>query len=148
MAVRWLSSCLSAKCTNNIDSGSLKDKGLPCGDVVFGFGVSVVDPFVLEMKVRHSDRNELMSNNVLLRYSAVELKGIRAVAARCLKYKVWGTGNLWWGRFCNDYPLPPSLLVASTVSYLSLALKRVHLKSTTRQVEDRSTRFLVIFSRT
>lgn len=48
MAVRWLSSCLSAECTNNVDNGSLKNKSLPRGHVRRGLCVSVVDAFSVE----------------------------------------------------------------------------------------------------
>ena len=47
---------LSAECTKGIDDGSLKDKGLFWGDIIFGSCVSVVDAFLLEMQVGHSDR--------------------------------------------------------------------------------------------
>ena len=36
------------------DGGSLENKGLFWGRPIFGFCVSVVDPSLLEMEVRHS----------------------------------------------------------------------------------------------
>lgn len=118
---------LSAECTNHIDGGSLKNKNLFGGYVILGSRVSVVDPFLLEMKVRHSDRSGKVSSvkQMLLRYAAVKLRESWTLAAGCLELRTNTTascgvpcpvrGKVGVGH--NGFPLPSSARSSAFQSY-------------------------------